>query len=122
MPASEGYLEKRKYSRVAKKLPVVYKIMAGDEFEKQPPELERRRTVHTEDISISGMQLICDENLSVDKILRLDIKIDNSQQLATFAEVRWSKKDDKLNKFRIGLEFLVIKEDHINIIKKISSD
>lgn len=121
MQGREAYLEKRKYKRIQKKLLVTYKIMAGEEFEKQPPELERKRSVHTEDISISGLQMICDEDLSVDKILRLDIRIDGDEPLATFAEVRWSRKDAVLDKYRIGLEFLVIKEDHINVIKKLSA-
>jgi c-di-GMP-binding flagellar brake protein YcgR len=119
MAQGEVYIEKRKHRRINKKLLVTYKIMAGDEYEKQPPELERKRSVNSEDISISGLQLICDEELKIDRILRLDIKLAGDEPLATFAEVRWCRRDEAMKKFRIGLEFLVIKEDHINIIKKL---
>ena len=122
MPEGDMYLERRRHVRAAKKMHVRYKVMAGDEFEKLPPDAEQKRAVWSEDISTSGMQLICDEELKVEKVLRLDVTMDKGEQLATFAEVKWVKKDEKLRKYRVGIHFLVIKEDHIEAIKKITGE
>jgi c-di-GMP-binding flagellar brake protein YcgR len=81
---------------------------------------QEKKNGTSEDISISGIQLICEERIPVDQIVRLDIVINETQEpLATFAEVRWIREDSGIKKFRVGMEFLVIKEDHIEAIKKI---
>lgn len=123
MPTGDMYLDRRKHKRAQTKLSVTYKVMADDEFEKTVPDDERRRSVQTEDISTSGLQLICDEEIGRDKIVRLDVTISATDEtLATFAEVRWTRYDDVLRKYRVGLQFLVIKEDHIAAIKKITGE
>ncbi|MCE5301451.1 MAG: PilZ domain-containing protein [Spirochaetia bacterium] len=122
MPQGNLYMNRRKHARVQKKMAVIYKVMAGDEFETVSPDIERKRNVESEDISTSGMQLICDESLDPDRIVRLDVKLGGTDELVTFAEVRWVRKDESIKKYRIGLEFLVVKEDHINSIKKITGE
>jgi c-di-GMP-binding flagellar brake protein YcgR len=118
MPEGELSLERRKHKRAEKKLKVMYKQMAKDEAARVL--LPDKKNVESEDISISGIQLICEENMQLDQILRLDIVIDpGGEPLTTFAEVRWVRNDTQLKKYRIGMEFLVIKEDHIEAIRKL---
>jgi|ERR1035437_3524603 c-di-GMP-binding flagellar brake protein YcgR len=123
MPIGEMYMDRRKHKRAQAKLTVTYRVMSDDEFEKPVPETERRRKVETEDISTTGLQLICDEEIGKDKIVRLDVDMDNTGgTLATFAEVKWARRDDALKKYRVGLQFLVVKEDHIAAIRKITGE
>ena len=123
MPKGEMYMDRRKHKRAQAKLTVTYRVMSDDEFETPVPETERRRKVETEDISTSGLQLICDEEIGKDKIVRLDVDMDNTGgTLATFAEVKWVRRDDALKKYRVGLQFLVVKEDHIAAIRKITGE
>lgn len=123
MPQGDMYLDRRKHKRAQAKMTVTYKVMADDEFEAPVPEDLRRRKVETEDISTSGMQMICDENIEKDKVIRLDFVLSGSgESIATFAEVKWVRFDEFLRKFRVGLQFLVVKEDHIAAIRKITGE
>jgi c-di-GMP-binding flagellar brake protein YcgR len=123
MPKGDMYIEKRKHKRAQTKLSVTYKVMANDEFEPRGPETDMKRKVESEDISTSGMQLICDEEIAQDKVVRLDVSLNGAGgNIATFAEVKWVRRDDALRKFRVGLQFLVIKEDHIAAIRKMTGE
>ncbi len=122
MPEGDIVYERRRHFRAQKVLHIKYKIMAGEEYEKHTPDMDVKRSVVSEDISTSGLQLICDEEMKLDKVVRLDVELDSATPLATFAEVRWVRYDEKLKKFRIGLQFLVIKEDHILAIKKLTGE
>ncbi len=120
MPEGEIFIERRRHKRVEKKLKVFYKILNKDELEN---EVSVKQAVESSDISISGIQLLCDEKIALEQIIRLDIIIEEHQEpLTTFAEVRWIKFDDKINKYRAGMEFLVVKEEHINIIKNLTGE
>jgi c-di-GMP-binding flagellar brake protein YcgR len=120
MPTGDLYIDRRKHRRVQTKLHVTYKVMSGEEFDIKLSEPEKKHSVETDDISTSGLQLLCDEELKKDSIVRLDVEVNHAgENIATFAEVRWIRRDQAINKFRIGLEFLVVKEDHIVIIKKL---
>lgn len=121
MPEGEIFIERRRHKRVPKKLRVFYRLMTDDEIEININE-KTKKEVESSDISITGIQLLCDEKLDVEKILRLDVYTDEEEPIATFAETRWVKYDDKIKKYRVGMEFLVIKEEHINIIKKITGE
>ena len=123
MPEGEIYIEKRRHRRVDKKLKVTYKITATEE-EAEDINLNRQKvSVLSVDISLAGMQLICDEDIPIDKIVRLDVEVEGEDKpLVTFAEVRWVSKDEKLNKYRVGMEFLVIKQEHTDVIKKITGE
>ena len=118
MPEGEIYIERRKHKRVEKKLRASYRLISRDELE-HDIGLEKIK-VESIDISTSGIQLICDEKIEIDNIIRIDIEIPVEQTfIETFAEVRWCKFDDKLKKYKVGLHFLVIKEDHINLINRL---
>ena len=116
-------MDRRKHKRAQAKLNVTYKVMANDEFEPRGPEADRKRKVETEDISTSGLQLICEEEIGQDKVVRLDVSLNGTgENIATFAEVKWVRRDEILNKYRVGLQFLVVKEDHIAAIRKITGE
>jgi len=119
MPQGEIYSDKRKHNRIEKKLKVTYKIMKESDVGIEAVEKSKRH-VESSDISICGIQLLCDEVFKQEEVLRLDIYVEGEEKpLATFAEVKWVKRDEKIAKFRIGLEFLVLKEDHIDAIKNL---
>jgi c-di-GMP-binding flagellar brake protein YcgR len=121
MPEGEIFIERRKHKRVPKKLKVFYRLMTEEEIESNMNE-RTKKEVESSDISITGIQLLCDEKIDAEKILRLDVFAGEDEPIATFAETRWVKYDDKVKKYRVGMEFLVIKEEHINIIKKITGE
>lgn len=117
---SEGkiYIERRKHRRVEKKLRASYRLLSRDELEYYVEQNERK--VESIDISTSGIQLICDENIETDNIIRIDIDIPVEKTIIeTFAEVRWCRFDNEIKKYKFGLHFLVIKEDHINLINRL---
>ncbi|MBN2753767.1 MAG: PilZ domain-containing protein [Candidatus Goldbacteria bacterium] len=119
MPQGEIYSDKRKHSRIEKKLKVTYKIMKDSDVGIEAVEKSKKH-VESSDISICGIQLLCDEKFIPEEVLRLDIYVDGEEKpLATFAEIKWVRKDEKIGKFRTGLEFLVLKEDHIDAIKRL---
>jgi c-di-GMP-binding flagellar brake protein YcgR len=115
-------MERRKHLRVDKQMKVSFRIMPKEETEKEAFNAAKKY-VESVDISITGMQLICDDSIELDRVIRMDVMMDGEDSpLATFAEVRWVRRDEKLKKFRVGIEFLVIKEDHIAAIKKITGE
>jgi c-di-GMP-binding flagellar brake protein YcgR len=118
MPEGEIYIERRKHKRVEKQLKASYRLITRDELASDT-ELIKTKAELT-DISTSGIQLICNENIEPDSIIRIDIEIPIEETfIETFAEVRWCKFNNKIKKFKIGLHFLVIKEDHINLINRL---
>jgi c-di-GMP-binding flagellar brake protein YcgR len=122
MPEGQIYLDRRKHLRVDKKLNVSFRLMPKEESERDAINAAKKH-VESVDISTSGMQLICEEHIDVDRVIRMDVVVDGEDApIATFAEVRWCRHDDKLRKYRVGIEFLVIKEDHISAIKKITGE
>jgi len=119
MPEGEIYIERRKHKRVEKKLRASYRLISRDEIESDA-DLKKIK-VESIDISTSGLQLVCNENIEIDSIIRIDIEIPIEETfIETFAEVRWCIYDKEIKKYKIGLHFLVIKEDHINLINRLT--
>jgi c-di-GMP-binding flagellar brake protein YcgR len=113
-------VEKRKFKRVDKRITVTYKVVS------MPSEVEKIRDAATKNetesanISVGGIQLIDDMALTPDQIVRLEIKLENNPNLiVTFAEIKWSAKDDNIKRFRTGIEFLVLKEEDKEAIEEI---
>lgn len=120
MPEGEIFLERRKFKRADRKITVTYKVVSlPAEIAEIKKKLEKN-TVETVNISIGGIQLIDDEELSAEQILRIEIKAeDRPATIITFAEVRWSAKDSKLGRYRTGIEFLVLKDEDKAIIEEL---
>ena len=120
MTDAQIYVEKRKFKRVDKRIIVTYKVVS------MPSEVEKIRNAATRNeaesanISVGGIQLIDDTALTPDQIVRLEIKLENNPNLiVTFAEIKWSAKDDNIKRFRTGIEFLVLKEEDKEAIEQI---
>jgi|DewCreStandDraft_4_1066084.scaffolds.fasta_scaffold16335_3 c-di-GMP-binding flagellar brake protein YcgR len=120
MPEGEIFVERRKYKRVDKKIKVSYKIVSlPKELEEIKKKIEKN-TVESSNISVGGIQLIGDEELFPEQILRIELETEKkTEAIITFAEVRWCAKDDYINKYRIGIEFLVLKDEDREIIEEI---
>jgi len=120
MANAQIYVEKRKFKRVEKKITVTYKVIS------MPAELEKiksaavKNETETANISVGGIQLIDDSPLKPEQIVRLEIKLPNHPApIVTFAEIKWSAKDDDIKRYRTGIEFLVLKEEDKAAIEEI---
>ncbi len=119
MPQGEIFLERRKFKRVDKRITVSYKVVSlPAEIDEIKKKLEKS-VVESSNISVGGIQLIDDEDLASEQILRIEIKAENGETIITFAEVRWSAKDNRLGRYRTGIEFLVLKDEDKEIIEKL---
>ncbi|HRU38526.1 MAG TPA: PilZ domain-containing protein [Candidatus Goldiibacteriota bacterium] len=120
MPQGEIFLERRKFKRVNKRIKVSYKVVSlPAEIEEIKKKLEKN-TVESVNISAGGIQLIDDEELAPEQILRIEINVGSTgDTIITFAEVRWCAKDNALGRYRTGIEFLVLKDEDKDIIDKI---
>jgi c-di-GMP-binding flagellar brake protein YcgR len=120
MSDAQIYVEKRKFKRIDKRITVTYKIVSmPDEIRKIKSAADKNET-ESANISVGGIQLIDDEALSPEQIVRIEIKLESyPNPIVTFAEVKWSAKDDNIKKFRTGIEFLVLKEEDKKAIEDI---
>jgi len=120
MSESELYLERRKYKRVDTTIHVSYKVVSHElEAEDIKKKAEKRR-IESANISLGGIQLLDSEELKPDQIIRLEFTINDSvEPIITFAEVRWVANDRNIGKYRIGIEFLVLKEDDKKNIERL---
>ena len=120
MPEGEIFVERRKYKRVDRRIKVTYKVISlPKELDEIKKKIEKN-IVETSNISVGGIQLIGDEELSPERILRIELETEKkTESIITFAEVRWCAKDNYLNKYRIGIEFLVLKDEDRDIIEEI---
>ncbi|MEI7543177.1 MAG: PilZ domain-containing protein [bacterium] len=119
MADAQAYIEKRKFKRVNKKIAVTYKVVSiPNEAEKIKASAEKNKT-ETMNISLGGMQLVDGVPFIPGQIVRLEIKLDdNADMILTFAEVKWSVKDDVIKRYRTGIEFLVLKEEDKIVLEK----
>ena len=111
------YIEKRKHRRVAKEYDVRYKLMPKD-MSIQNSKLDGK----SRDISMGGIRI---EGRLVGKegdVIRLELdKTEGGDHIVVFAEIRWIRKE-KDNEGQLGLQFLALREEDIEIIKQIISD
>jgi c-di-GMP-binding flagellar brake protein YcgR len=123
MPESEIYSERRKFKRVRSQVSVSYKIVSlPDEIEDIKKQAERKIT-ESANISIGGIQLLDEVELKPEQILRLEFAVAGRKEpIVTFAEVRWTARDNNIKKYRIGIEFLVLKEEDRKTLLEIVGD
>ncbi len=120
MPEGEIFVERRKYKRVDKKFKVNYKLVSAQNEIQNIKQEAFKKEVESANISVGGIQLIGENELQKEQILRIEFKPEGKEEpIITFAEVRWCAKDASLNKFRTGIEFLVLKEEDKNFIAKL---
>jgi c-di-GMP-binding flagellar brake protein YcgR len=120
MPEGEIFVERRKYKRVDKRIKVSYKVVSLPKEINEIKKKIEKNIVETANISVGGIQLISSEELLPEQILRIEIETGKkAESIITFAEVRWCAKDNYINKSRIGIEFLVLKDEDREIIEEI---
>ncbi|MCX7697876.1 MAG: PilZ domain-containing protein, partial [Candidatus Goldbacteria bacterium] len=103
-----------------KKIKVTYKVVSlPKELDEIKKKIERN-VVESSNISVGGIQLLGEEELVPEQILRIELETEKkTDAIITFAEVRWCAKDNYINKYRIGIEFLVLKDEDRQIIEEI---
>jgi c-di-GMP-binding flagellar brake protein YcgR len=118
VPKGEIFSEKRTYKRMSKNFAITYQIMSSTS--EITEYSEEGKIADCLNLSTGGVGLITDENLSVGQIIEIKFVLEGKgRSITTCAEVRWAKHDDKINKYREGIEFLALKEEDKNLIKKI---
>ena len=65
------------------------------------------------DLSANGLQVILDEEISVDSILRLCIDLKDAEPIFLVGEVKWKRPDAETGGYRIG--FLLFESDDTDI-------
>jgi c-di-GMP-binding flagellar brake protein YcgR len=110
------YLEKRKHRRVFKQYDVRYKLM--------PKDVTAQNTKFSgksQDISIGGIRIEGEVIGSEGDIIRLELETGNSDHIVIFAEIRWIRREAN-KEGQLGLQFLALKEDDVELIKQIIAD
>jgi len=120
MPEGEIYVERRKYKRIDRRIEVKYKVVSLPSEVNDIKKAAEKATTQTINISIGGIQLIDDDELLSEQILRIEMKLGAREEpVITFAEVRWCAKDSSIGKYRCGIEFLVLKDEDKELIQEI---
>lgn len=120
MPEGKIFSDKRAYKRVSKNFVITYKIICSTSKSKKITSQKEERIADCLNLSAGGIGLITDENLSPEQIIEIEFILEGKERpITTCAEVKWSKRDNKINKYRAGIEFLALKEEDKNLIKKL---
>ncbi len=116
MTEGKLFIEKRKFKRVEKSFPVKYKLMPKDNI----IEFKKNEGL-TKDISLGGIKIEGEPIGIIDDIIRIEFIIgDNDNPIVTFGEIKWIKEID--NKKQFGIEFLTLRDEDKQIIKKIINE
>lgn len=78
------------------------------------------KTAEVENISEGGALLLMDVEIPPEQIIRFYINLDEySVKICAYANVRWSKYEPELQKYRVGMKFYYLKDAHREAIKRI---
>ncbi|HDT15064.1 MAG TPA: PilZ domain-containing protein [Firmicutes bacterium] len=115
------FLERRKHKRVPKAFDVDCRIISPEVQMEMAGALGNETTVKTLDISEGGIGVYGTEELKPNQMLALSIRIDDTEEVKAYAEVKWVYFDKTTGKFKAGLEFMAIKAEDREYIRKINS-
>lgn len=119
MLEGEIFLERRKHDRAPKSMLISYMIINTTLEIVSATGQRDSGTTESLNVSMGGIGLITDDNLSPKQILKIEFAMEDREgPVSTYAAVRWSKYDKKTNKYRAGIEFLALKEKDKSLIKK----
>jgi c-di-GMP-binding flagellar brake protein YcgR len=106
--------ERRKHRRVKIEVPSKYREVLADDFINEKRPLEESHAIN---ISKGGMQLVTDRAWAEtgDRLIELEFSVMN-RDIRIIAHVVWFARDDKADKYRSGLEFVVIKSGDVEVI------
>jgi c-di-GMP-binding flagellar brake protein YcgR len=110
------YLEKRKHRRVFKQYDVRYKVMP-----KEITSQNNKLSGKSQDISVGGIRVEGEIVGNEGDIIRLELDTGNSDHIVVFAEMRWIRRESG-DEGQFGLQFLALKEEDVEAIKKIIAD
>jgi hypothetical protein len=110
------YIEKRKHRRVARQYDVRYKLMPK-EMSIQSSKIDGK----SQDISIGGIRIEGQVIGTEGDVIRLEIDTGDNDHIVVFAEIRWIRKESG-NDGQLGLQFLALREEDVEAVKKIMSD
>lgn len=110
------YIEKRHHERIDKQYNVRYKLMPK-ELSAQQSKIDGKSS----DISAGGIRVEGEPVGRENDVIRLEIDTGKTDEsIIVFAEIRWIKKSkDKTG--QMGLQFLALREEDVDIIKRITS-
>jgi c-di-GMP-binding flagellar brake protein YcgR len=114
-------VERRKYKRVAVKIPVEYELFRALSQALIAKNKATRFTAVSENISAGGIQIITELDLQQEQIVKLKILHENSPKMCAHAIVRWSAYDKSAGRFRVGLEFFYLKDECREFINELTS-
>ena len=122
MGNKNDFPERRRCERKAVQVPVTYKLLSPSTDMEEFNRESIKRAATSLNISENGIQLEIDgREIESDQIVGVEISpAEDDYRIKTFAEVRWSKFDDKLGKFRVGMQFLAVKDGDKDRIQKLS--
>ena len=110
------YIEKRKHRRVFKQYDVRYKLMPKDVTAQNT-----KLTGKSMDLSIGGIRIEGEVIGNEGDIIRLELDTGGAEHIVVFAEIRWIRRE-KDGVGQIGLQFLALKEEDVEVIKQIIAD
>jgi c-di-GMP-binding flagellar brake protein YcgR len=110
------YIEKRKHRRVFKQYDVRYKLMPKD-VTAQNAKLNGK----SQDISVGGIRIEGEVIGNEGDIIRLELDTGKTDHIVVFAEIRWIRREND-GEGQLGLQFLALKEEDIEVIKQIISE
>ena len=116
-----GYFtEKRAYKRVSVDAETECEIFS---VESQMLSLARKKNKYKFNVAnlcLDGMQIITDKMISAEEILRMKVIFrDFPEIIWVYSQVRWSRFDSELNKYRTGVQFFYLKEKYRKICEQI---
>lgn len=111
--------ERRKYPRKKIDFPVVLKKLGTINNENYPDAFNKELSARSVDISSGGMQVKHNKPISINEMLKLTIEPDSSVIIAPIGEVKWSEYDRDSDKYKTGVEFIIINTLDIERIKGI---
>ena len=116
----KSVVERRKYKRVAVKIPVEYELFRAISQAVIAKNKAARFTAVSENISAGGMQIITELDQPQEQIVKLKILNENSPRMCAHAMVRWSAFDEDAGRFRVGLEFFYLKDECRDFISELT--
>ena len=117
---AENYEEKRKFKRVSVNADAEFEFFQAVSQASMLNKQNQKMNAKVDNISLGGLQIITDFEIPCEQILRMRVCFGNTGfKIGAYSQVRWSRFDEKLKKYRVGLQFFYLKEQHRVICSKL---
>jgi c-di-GMP-binding flagellar brake protein YcgR len=116
----ENYIEKRKFKRASVNGSAEFEIFCTQSQSILMKTKREKKEADILNLSLGGLQIISDINISEEQILRMKIIFKESGAVIyAYSQVRWAAYDEQIKKYRIGLEFFYLKDQYRKVCSKI---